>query len=145
MKIFTCCFRWGHCGAVITYQFRVVHLFSEIDLVSTEVYTSPMSIHSKSISIITITVHCSYIFYLAVPSGQGSKPENGVENVRKWLRSDIVNTRSRNEIELRNDKCSFKCSLKKSSSRLKGLGTWGDLFMGISCSTTKIAYSGRMV
>ena len=63
---------------------------------------------------------------------------------------------SKNEIELWNGKCSFKCSLKESStdqvwhilygsSRLKGLGTWGDLFMGISCSAAKVAYSGRMV
>ena len=47
---------------------------------------------------------------------------------------------SKNEIELWNGKCSFKCSLKE-----PGLGTWSDLFMGISCSAAKVAYSGRMV
>ena len=54
---------------------------------------------------------------------------------------------SRNEIELRNDKCSFKWSLKEPSRscRLIELGTWGNLFMGISCSATEVTNSGRMV
>ena len=103
-----------------------------------------MSMHSKSISIMTSTMF-TYILFFRSRVKTGKLCRKRPKMTQNGYCEHEVD--SRNEIELRNDKCSFKWSLKEPSRscRLIELGTWGNLFMGISCGATEITHSGRMV